>query len=64
MRNSISRPQYLNRAKEFKTNRIIFQDKYNKPKEPMKGTMVIPTFVYCPVMGLIHSYKEVEIIVQ
>lgn len=63
MRNSISRPSYLSRAKSYRTDKIIYKkaERWQNP-QPKLATMFIVTFVYCPIFGLIHTFKEVNFI--
>jgi len=60
MRNTFTRPSYLQIARnKVRKNPKVDRNVY-VPPAPEFATMHILTFVYCPVMGLIHTFKEVN----
>ena len=58
MRNTFTRPSYLQIARNKVRKNTKVTKTYYVPPTPEFATMYILTFVYCPVMGLIHTYKE------
>ena len=58
MRNTINRPNYLNKDRIIWINNIK-QTNVKRVKKTKIVYLTVPHFYYCPVMGLIYSSKTI-----
>lgn len=62
MRTTINRPGYLNKKQLIRNQLIVVKNKGFIPNKSRKTiSLKIVYFVYCPIMGLIHTYKEIKL---